>query len=405
MRWIVVALCLLAGVAHAGPNDRAAKEAIKRFEKANALYDVGKYEEALFLYQAAYELLPSPTFLFNRGLAKEKTLDYEGCALDFEQYLRDGGEEAADARTRADSCRARVRMKVTITTVPAGVRVSRLVDGEPLFLGRTPATIELAPGPYDLALELEGYVGMTGHFEVEIGKPQGYDFQLEKLSKLTIDAGGVAGAQISIDGEPAEPAPIERVVRAGSYRVHVTAPGHTDDDRMVSVDAGRDVQLSIALQVPPTKQRLRVRSLAPAAILIDGEVPDDTDLAAGVHVVEAHADGRVPFRGQIVLPAGKDVEAVVTLPRERSTLQRALLWSGASAAVGFAIGGGIYGALALDAEAEYAGPTPSVETRDNGLTFRFAADVLLGTAVVVGTVTAIAWWLTRPDDATLEVQR
>src|SRR5689334_7976230 len=102
MKWTVLLLCLVVGVAHAGPKEQ--KEAIKRFDKANALYKAEQYQEALYLYQAAYELFPSPSFLYNRALAKEKTFDYEGCTLDFEQYISSGGEDAVEAKTRADGC-------------------------------------------------------------------------------------------------------------------------------------------------------------------------------------------------------------------------------------------------------------------------------------------------------------
>jgi hypothetical protein len=112
----------------------------------------------------------------------------------------------------------------------------------------------------------------------------------------------------------------------------------------------------------------------------------------------------VAYRGNVVVPAGTALEATVTLPSKRSTLQRGLLWGGAGAAALFAIGGGIYGGLALDAEAAYE-EMPSRDTRDNGVAFRFAADLCLGTAVVVGAVTAVYWWLTRPGAARLEVQR
>ncbi len=403
---IVTAVLLFAITASAGPSDKIVKAATKRFQRGNELYDKGEYQQALLNYQAAYQLLPSPDMLFNIGLAKEKTLDYVGCVEDLEQYLASGGTDVEQARTHATFCRSKVKITVTITSVPDGVRVSQVTGEDPIILGRTPTTVELTPGAYDLILDKQEYVTQTEHLEVDIGKPRAYDFPLEQYATLRVDTGNVRGAMVQINDDPPEPAPVERVrtVRSGSYRIRVTAPGHAEIDQTRTIAVGQDVQLSLPPEPLPTRQRLRVTSLAPAMILIDGTPPDDTELAAGVHLVEASAHGRVSFKGQIVLPAGKDIEALVHLPPTRSKLQRGLLWGGAGAAALFAIGGGIYGGFALDAEAEYK-DMPSRETRDNGLAFRFASDFLLGSAIVVGAATAIYWYFTRPHAARLEVQR
>lgn len=405
MRAFVIAVIVLcASSASAGPKDKVIAEAQKRFARGNALYEKGDYEGALLSYKAAFELVPSPDILFNLGLAQEKTLDYAGCVQSFEHYLAIDGKDVDGAKARAAGCRAHVRMPVTITSVPPGVAISHVAEATPTFLGRTPTTLELPLGEYDLLLDLEGYMVQGTHIDVTLGKSHNYDFQLTKLSKLRI-AANAEGAMVAIDDNAPEPAPIERLVTAGSYEIRVTAPGHLDVVRTAFVDAGNDASLSIELPPVPTTQSLRLRSIAGSVILIDGApATEEVQLGAGLHVVEAVAPGRVPYRGQVVLPAGEVLAATITLPPKRTALQRALLWGGAGLAGVFAIGGGIYGGLALDAEAEYR-DMPSVATRDDGVAFRFAADLLLGSAIVVGAATAIYWYVTRPDAATLEVQR
>src|SRR5688572_27979405 len=115
---VVCALLLVAaaGAASAQKSDDAIKaEAERRNRRANELYQQGRFEEALRLYQAAFDLRRDPRYLFNVGLAREKTFDYEGCVVAFEQFLEQAGtapEVRKQAEERIGACRQRTTIPV-----------------------------------------------------------------------------------------------------------------------------------------------------------------------------------------------------------------------------------------------------------------------------------------------------
>ena len=69
---VTIAASLVGGVAEAKPGGKVVKEAKRRFAQGNKQYAEGNYEQALRLYVAAYELLPSPDILFNVGCLRPR---------------------------------------------------------------------------------------------------------------------------------------------------------------------------------------------------------------------------------------------------------------------------------------------------------------------------------------------
>lgn len=403
---VVIAIALSPTVGRAEPGASAIREAEARFKKANALYKQGGYQQALLLYQAAYDLVPSPSILFNLGLTKEKVLDYEGCALLFEQYAKGGGVDSEAARTRGDACRARARIPVIVTSAPAGAAVYAGEGDSAKFLGRTPATLELAPASYRLRLELDGYVARSETVAVEIAARPRYDFVLEKLSTLHVEA-DVPDAQVTIGDGPAEAAPVERVIPAGSYRVRITKPGHVDVVRNLKVASGTDVQLAISLPPIPVRQLLSLSSIESAMLVVDGRAVGRGEASQyvqpGMHVVEASAPGHVSLRSELLVAAGQDTTATVHLPARRTRAQRGVLWGLGGIAVTAGVIGGVYGILSLADERAYA-DAPSRALRDEGLAHSRRADVFLASSLVIGGAALVSFLLTRPRSASLEVQ-
>jgi tetratricopeptide (TPR) repeat protein len=56
------------------------------FARAEAKFNVGRFEEALADYRAAYEAEPLPAFLFNIGQCYRNTGDYDSAAFYFRRY-------------------------------------------------------------------------------------------------------------------------------------------------------------------------------------------------------------------------------------------------------------------------------------------------------------------------------
>jgi len=401
-------LGLVLGAPRLHADTREMAEARRRLAQGNSLYKGGRYEDALRLYLAAYELVPSPDILFNIGLAREKTLDYEKCALVFRQYLQDGTDAQLKerARERADKCRARARLHVKISSIPPGAAI-QLVEANlpPSFRGRTPSTLELAPGEYLIRVELPGYLPLEQRASIDVGGRAEVDFPLEKLSTLLIEA-DVSGARVRLDDGAFEAAPLRRELRAGIYRVRVEKPGHRAIDREVRLEPGEQSTLMITLPPVPALRTLAIRARTSAEVTVDGRRvggdPAAPRLAPGLHHVEVDATGHLPYRADVVVP-DRDAVLEVTLARRRSPVNRAVFWSLLAASGASATGAVLYGLRALSDRDAY-GERPTLMLAATGDRHALTADVLWGTAITSALAAAAYHYLTTPGRSAGEVR-
>ena len=87
MRAIVLVFALLATApAHAQPNIEHAKQL---YETATSDYKLGKFDQALAGYEAAYKLYAAPAFLFNIAQCHFQLGHWDRAVFFFEGYLRD----------------------------------------------------------------------------------------------------------------------------------------------------------------------------------------------------------------------------------------------------------------------------------------------------------------------------
>ncbi len=390
------------------PNPELVREAKRRFQHANGLYQDGRYADALHLYQAAYDLVPSPDILFNIGLSKEKVFDYEGCSLTFRQYLAESRDEGrtAQAKERLERCREQTLIPVKVSSLPpsAAVYVGSGEARRPS--GRTPARLDLKPGTYEISVESPGYLAQTQTVVVEEGVHPDIDFSLEKLSTLRIEA-DVAGAEIEIDDQHEGTAPLTREIKAGLYRVLVHKAGFAPVKREVRVAAGNQVSLVISLTALERQRQLdvQVQPPLPAKVLLDGvalgTAPVERRVTTGPHRLEVTSAGRLPFTGE--LPAGDDgdVRLRVHLTARRTRAQRALFWTLQSIASAGAASGLVFGILALRDQSSF-NAQPSVAVRDQGRSYAVACDASFIASAVVGVAGAIYYLVTWPRSSRAE---
>lgn len=408
-RLAILLLVVAAGAsaASAAPSASAIAEAKRRFSRGNQLYADGRYEEALRLYVAAYELVPSLDLLYNVGLAREKILDHENCAIAFRQYLAEAGEKDP-LRARAEDgfkrCRDRTLIPVKVSSAPEGAAISLGADKEAVFRGRTPRDLRLAPGTYTIAVSLPGYAAMSQEVAVDIGGRPEVDFPLERLSTLAIEA-DVRGAQVAIDDSAPEPAPLKREVRAGVYRVRVARAGHETVEREVRVEPGEQATLLISLPRLTARRRVTFRSNVPAEVRVAGirlgTTPVWGELPSGSGPVEVSAASHIPYANSIKVPADRDIVVDVELARPRSRLEKWLFWGMVGAAGAAAIGATTYGVLALSAENDFDA-RPSVAGADEGESDARRADILWGTSIAFAAAAAVTWYATsRSSEASI----
>ncbi len=84
---VSLALVVLA-VARPAHADDGTKAARKHFAKGEKLFQLGKFDEALVEYEAAYEQGPLPGFLYNIAQCHRNLGNYKQAVFGFRSYLR-----------------------------------------------------------------------------------------------------------------------------------------------------------------------------------------------------------------------------------------------------------------------------------------------------------------------------
>ncbi|MEZ4363092.1 MAG: tetratricopeptide repeat protein [Kofleriaceae bacterium] len=88
---ILLHAMLFFGLAARGPVARAddldTRTARRHFDKADKLFALGRFDQALEQYQKAYDAKPIPDFLFNIGQCYRNLNDYESAIFSFRKFL------------------------------------------------------------------------------------------------------------------------------------------------------------------------------------------------------------------------------------------------------------------------------------------------------------------------------
>lgn len=82
----LVLTALAARVAYAG--DPAERAAMRYFDRAEKLFALGKFEDALDEYQKAFDAKPLPAFLFNIGQCYRNLGDYQQAIFSYKKFLK-----------------------------------------------------------------------------------------------------------------------------------------------------------------------------------------------------------------------------------------------------------------------------------------------------------------------------
>lgn len=147
------------------------------FRSATALYEAGKFREAAEAFEAAYRLRPHGTIHYNVAQCRDRLGEWPAALRAYSDYLREVPGATDRVAVRAAMKRIEGKLAATgvmallVYTDPPGAEVQ--VDGRPR--GRTPFHTVLPPGPYALALALDG----RARVEQEVTIPADVSLALE----------------------------------------------------------------------------------------------------------------------------------------------------------------------------------------------------------------------------------
>lgn len=381
------------------------QEATTRYQRGTAAYQKGDYEAALRHFHAAADLSYKPSLSYNLSLCYEKLKQPVDAVIHLRRYL---ASKPPPAWSKLANERLRYLLEVAevpvqITSYPAGAAIY-LGDRSTGLRGRTPFDLKLKPGSYRIFVDAGGYLPASREVQVDIGKPNYFDFQLKRQSSLHISA-SVAGAKVALDQEDekqATLAPITRVVSPGRHRVRVSREEHRTVEREVDVNPGDQVSLFVDLPRLPRYGMLRVECNVPGAtVQVEEEDVGETPLAnhrlqVGTYRVFVRKENYQAWDQRVTISHKQITLARVQLTPKTSRRQMGWLIAGASS-TGLLLSAGLIMTLtAANSRNEYE-DLPRAELRRDGRRMALAADVLFGIGAFMGVVTGFVTWRLAPS--------
>lgn len=183
----LAAVNVAVSTAHAQSKKEQAK---KHYADGQSYFDEGRFAEAEAAFQRAYDASPHPIVLLSIAESRLGQGAFAGAVRSFERYLKE--EPKAKNRAELEAKIAEIKAKpgkLAIRSQPVGATVR--IDDKPVP-GVTPTSVEVAPGPHNITLELEGYQPSARRIDVEYGSNEVLQFDLRP----------VEGAKISdLEGE------------------------------------------------------------------------------------------------------------------------------------------------------------------------------------------------------------
>jgi formylglycine-generating enzyme required for sulfatase activity len=206
---------------------------------------------------------------------------------------------------------------IAVDSVPTGATV--LLDGEPV--ATTPATVEVLQGEHLLSVSLERYSTWQQELVVVPGEHQVLDtVTLAPAEAQLLLSSRPSRASVTVNGEFQGQTPVALALEPGtSHRVAVFKPGYSSVNRMVTLEAAQQQELTVTL--PARLGEIRVQVYPPdAEIVIDGRArgrgSQDFSLPTFEQSLEVRAAGYQSQRQRITPRQGLSQAIAVRLLTE-----------------------------------------------------------------------------------------
>lgn len=187
-----------APVAAQGADRETAQKVLMLVKNANDEFDRAEYDDALRLYQEAYDIYPNTVLLYRIGLSAEKTGETRRAIEAYSAYVEAAPEGDTTAEKLGDvipKLRATLPPRITVNSTPEGADVHLgSLESDPV--GTTPGTFELSKNTVELIVRLDGYRVERRVVELQNGEDDIVDVELSERKGL------VSGEETS----PVEPA-------------------------------------------------------------------------------------------------------------------------------------------------------------------------------------------------------
>jgi hypothetical protein len=244
---VLVASSLCSQVLAQTPQDKGRKMG----EKATQLYQQGKLDEALRLFEEAYKLDPDPIYLRNMGKIYEKLGEIQKARSMYEESLSRETDPSQKSKTQGylESLLEKMPGVVIIDATPQAAVVK--IDGKNVEIGKP---VEVRRGSHVIEATAPGYAPYKEQVEVLSGYERKVSIALKALPGKLVVRCNVEGAMVTVDGQDTRTAPIVKPfeVLPGLHVVEAKKDGYERWVRSIEVKMGEEVALDVGL-VPTVK--------------------------------------------------------------------------------------------------------------------------------------------------------
>lgn len=203
----------------------------QHFKQGRAFADTGNCRGAIVEFQAAFDLVPRPSALYNIAQCQERMFRYDLAIEYYERFLQLAGEDDPDRQAVLTAIRLLRGLLATVqvqSTVPAEVWVGDRLAGE------APGTLLVPGGTYTVELRAKGYEPERREITV-IGQQQlSVAFEMRALSTYEgldpLYFYGTAGVSLAL------------VAVGGVLGLHAVTDRGTADDRDAELNTRQTIQ-------------------------------------------------------------------------------------------------------------------------------------------------------------------
>jgi hypothetical protein len=327
------------------------------FRKGVALFEAGDIERALDFFLRSRGAFASSKNTLNAAICLER-LGRADEAIELYEEVLTKFSDGIDANARAGviSATAALRKKVGSIDVSANVDGMLVIDGR--MRGKLPlvAAVRVLPGSHVVRVIKDGWDTFQQTVKVEVGQTVAVDAKLTPLTtsgKLRVEAPGLEGGSVFIDGAAVGEVPWEGNLAPGPHVCFVQKDDRGSDPRLINVIKSQST--STSLEARPLGVSIRVVvEPATAQLTIDG-VPVGSGrwqgrLTLGNHSLAAREVGYVSRTVNVDSSAKSAGEQVIKLDVDRSHPRWAVAAAAGSYWIDLTGGLALGGSLGSDAE-------------------------------------------------------
>lgn len=395
-------------------------EARRHFKAGSEYFDNGDYREAYDEFRKAMALKKTRAVMGFAASSLRQMGRYDEALDLYEAILLDYSDLPTDFKTKVDTAIADLRKLVGTLSVagdaPTGGAL--FVDDRPRGVLPLAVPIRVPQGMHTIRVQKEGFDPIVGSVEVAAEKNNTITLAAKsKLGRITVEEKHNWPLAVEMDGKDVGITPWQALVEPGDHRIRLhgfialgalaecsapeagvlapagaqmDTPGKTVTIRSFESStvtiAAADVDASLRIESDPKGSTLRIDGQAM------GKTPWEGRLPLGVHTVEVNNKGFVSTRRTVRLERRKEREINVSLEREPDLAGQRRARN-ATAGLGFGVGAvglGIFAVSGFLAKQRF----DEIQSRCGGLqcpaaeTPNVEAVRALGTMSTVGIVVA-----------------